>query len=283
MDLTAIRDKYQKNLEKDATYKSFQKPKLRLIGDKKTFWESAVQKDEIQKPNFNIVKSGLKEKKDFWSNNVDSSGKPKSPKTIRTFQNKKVEDLTKTWQDIVQGSTRGQQNQTRKGRSFVAFYGSRINVAEMSDKYQESQLRESSNDKDIVIEDLEEKRQDKEQKWEETICKQSKDSNKTKDKTLEKETDVEQLCKVIYDNGEQYMDGTAAINFAALKIAFRGSGNLTHAITKAKKFGIIDHDGDEDEAYSLENDDVVVLLVPVFKVVEAFQEMRDKNSNSEAL
>ena len=31
--------------------------------------------------------------------------------------------------------------------------------------------------------------------------------------------------------------------------AFRGSGNLTHAITKAKKFGIIDHDGDEDEAY----------------------------------
>ena len=36
--------------------------------------------------------------------------------------------------------------------------------------------------------------------------------------TLEKETDVEQLCKVIYDNGEQYMDGTAAINFAALKI-----------------------------------------------------------------
>ena len=34
---------------------------------------------------------------------------------------------------------------------------------------------------------------------------------------------------------------------------------------------------------SLENDDVVVLLVPVFKVVEAFQEMRDRNSNSEAL
>ena len=31
--------------------------------------------------------------------------------------------------------------------------------------------------------------------------------------------------------------------------AFRGSGNLTHAITKAKKFEIIDHDGDEDEAY----------------------------------
>ena len=34
---------------------------------------------------------------------------------------------------------------------------------------------------------------------------------------------------------------------------------------------------------SLENDDVVVLLVPVFKVVEAFQEMRDRNSNSQAL
>ena len=40
-----------------------------------------------------------------------------------------------------------------------------------SDKYQENQLRGSSNDKEIVIEDLEEKRQDKEQKWEETICK----------------------------------------------------------------------------------------------------------------
>ena len=47
MDLTAIRDKYQKNLEKDATFKSFQKPKLRLIGDKKTFWESAVKKVNI--------------------------------------------------------------------------------------------------------------------------------------------------------------------------------------------------------------------------------------------
>ena len=46
----------------------------------------------------------------------------------------------------------------------------------------------------------------------------SKDSSKTKAMTIEKETDVEQLCKVIYDNGEQYMDGTAAINFAALKI-----------------------------------------------------------------
>ena len=34
---------------------------------------------------------------------------------------------------------------------------------------------------------------------------------------------------------------------------------------------------------SLENDDVVVLLVPVFKVVEAFQEMRDRNSISQAL
>ena len=44
----------------------------------------------------------------------------------------RVEDLTKTWQDIVQDSTRGQGNQARKGRSFVAFYGSRINVAEMS-------------------------------------------------------------------------------------------------------------------------------------------------------
>ena len=47
----------------------------------------------------------------------------------------RVEDLTKTWQDIVQDSTRGQGNQARKGRSFVAFYGSRINVAEMSGNY----------------------------------------------------------------------------------------------------------------------------------------------------
>ena len=46
-----------------------------------------------------------------------------------------------------------------------------ITLILFSDKYQENQLRESSNDKEIVIEDLEEKRQDKEQKWEETICK----------------------------------------------------------------------------------------------------------------
>ena len=46
----------------------------------------------------------------------------------------------------------------------------------------------------------------------------SKDTKSAKAMTLEKESDVEQLCKIIYDNGEQYMDGTAAINFAALKI-----------------------------------------------------------------
>ena len=34
----------------------------------------------------------------------------------------------------------------------------------------------------------------------------------------DKETDVEHLCKAIYDNGEQYMDGTAAITFSALRI-----------------------------------------------------------------
>lgn len=32
------------------------------------------------------------------------------------------------------------------------------------------------------------------------------------------ESDVEHLCKAIYDNGEQYMDGTAAITFTDLKI-----------------------------------------------------------------
>ena len=32
------------------------------------------------------------------------------------------------------------------------------------------------------------------------------------------ESDVEILCRAIYDNGEQYMDGTAAINFASLRI-----------------------------------------------------------------
>ena len=62
---------------------------------------------------------------------------------------------------------------------------------------------------------------------------------------MSKETDVELLCKAIYDNGEQYMDGTGAINFMDLKVAFRGSGNIINAITKAKKFGIVDHDGEQ--------------------------------------
>lgn len=32
------------------------------------------------------------------------------------------------------------------------------------------------------------------------------------------ETDVECLCKAIYDHGERYMDGTAAINFTELRM-----------------------------------------------------------------
>ena len=35
---------------------------------------------------------------------------------------------------------------------------------------------------------------------------------------ISKETDVELLCKAIYENGEQYMDGTGAINFMDLKL-----------------------------------------------------------------
>ena len=35
---------------------------------------------------------------------------------------------------------------------------------------------------------------------------------------IRKETDVELLCKAIYDNGEQYMDGTGAISFMDLKV-----------------------------------------------------------------
>ena len=50
------------------------------------------------------------------------------------FLKNRVEDLTKTWQDIVQDSTKLQDHKNRKGGSFVAFYGSRVNVAEMSGK-----------------------------------------------------------------------------------------------------------------------------------------------------
>ena len=79
-----------------------------------------------------------------------------------------------------------------------------------------------------------------------------------------KETDVELLCKYIYDYGEQYMDGTGAITFSKLKQVrsiiiifhhqisfsyylfqvFRGSGNVWSAIEQSKKFEVIDHDGD---------------------------------------
>ena len=50
------------------------------------------------------------------------------------------------------------------------------------------------------------------------IFYRSKTEEKAKAMSLDNETDVERLCKAIYDNGEQYMDGTAAINFASLRI-----------------------------------------------------------------
>eukprot|EP00093_Oithona_nana_P005836 05836.XXX_124431_124693_1 [CDS] Oithona nana genome sequencing. len=61
---------------------------------------------------------------------------------------------------------------------------------------------------------------EKSQKWEETLNKQIPEEKIHK---MSKETDVELLCKAIYENGEQYMDGTGAINFMDLKVAFRGS------------------------------------------------------------
>ena len=85
---------------------------------------------------------------------------------------------------------------------------------------------------------------------------------------------------------------------------FRGSGNVWSAIEQSKKFGVIDTDSDSAHVITkkknilkmicisksvtsnsfkfiqaLEHDDVVVLQVPVFKVVEAFNEIREKQSD----
>ena len=43
------------------------------------------------------------------------------------------------------------------------------------------------------------------------------DTNMDQTEKQTKETDVELLCKYIYDYGEQYMDGTGAIIFSKLK------------------------------------------------------------------
>ena len=93
-----------------------------------------------------------------------------------------------------------------------------------------------------------------------------------------KETDVELLCKYIYDYGEQYMDGTGAITFSKLKQVrsikiihheknvlydiffisylfqvFRGSGNVWSAIEQSKKFGVIDTDSDSAHVITKKN------------------------------
>ena len=50
------------------------------------------------------------------------------------------------------------------------------------------------------------------------LCRLKRSEETNAAMSFDKETDVEHLCKAIYDNGEQYMDGTAAISFSALKM-----------------------------------------------------------------
>ena len=48
------------------------------------------------------------------------------------------------------------------------------------------------------------------------------------------ESDVEMLCRAIYDNGEQYMDGTGAIAFSKLKqVSFNKNKSICETVKKA--------------------------------------------------
>lgn len=270
-----LKQKYMENVLKGNLFKSQVKPKLRPIEDRKSFWEAIDYmnlkggKSEEKSCLFeSLPNSDLNEKREFWTGISNQSEKltEATPKNIRTYQNKKVKDLTRTWQDIVKKADH-QDKEKVNSASFLEYY-SRINVVEMSGKYENA--REVQNDGgNFLVDSLDE--EDK------SIHPSTNDTNMDQTEKQTKETDVELLCKYIYDYGEQYMDGTGAITFSKLKQVFRGSGNVWSAIEQSKKFEVIDHDG--DSAHALEHDDVVVLQVPVFKVVEAFNEIREKQSD----
>ena len=61
--------------------------------------------------------------------------------------------------------------------------------------------------------------------------------------TGRKKNDVEVLCELIFEKGEKYEDGTAAISFHRLRRAFVRP-NLIGCLVKAKKHGVVYYEGE---------------------------------------
>ena len=55
--------------------------------------------------------------------------------------------------------------------------------------------------------------------------------------------DLEELCRTLYDHGEQYEDGTAAIDYGHLARVYRRL-NIVTLILRARKYGWIFYDGE---------------------------------------
>jgi len=175
--LNSITEKYKESLAKDNDNnhqaKILQGPNLRpIVSDRKAFWETSEKKAINGKLCLNggtQSLSSLKERKGFWDKLNQKAGN-QDEKVIRTFQNRKVEDLTKVWHDIVSDTNQHQQKKGQRHQPFEKFL-SRVNVAEMSDKY-ERKKRENE-----IVEENEtninrEGQLEKSQKWEETLSKQ---------------------------------------------------------------------------------------------------------------
>ncbi|XP_071513751.1 actin-binding Rho-activating protein-like isoform X2 [Panulirus ornatus] len=77
------------------------------------------------------------------------------------------------------------------------------------------------------------------------------------------------LCDMIYQEGEQYEDGTAAITFGDLfQIYTRISNKVVGMLLRARKYGLLDFEG--ETLFQRRDDDVPILLL------RPIQEIRDE-------
>ncbi|XP_076038686.1 actin-binding Rho-activating protein-like isoform X2 [Oratosquilla oratoria] len=80
--------------------------------------------------------------------------------------------------------------------------------------------------------------------------------------------EVAVLCQMIYENGEQYEDGTAAITFGSLfQIYTVISNKVVGILLRARKHGLVYFEG--ETLFQRRDDDVPILLMKPFKEIVA--------------
>ena len=196
--------------------------------------------------------------------------KPLRP--LLTFTIYRVSDLSNFWRRAALSALSEKAPQITTNPEWYQNYAKERNVFKEKSDYWKQNVLEQHRSRENLQRPTRDRMLEKEREWRQNSENKNNDDDSKIFASCRKKSDVEVLCELIFDRGEKYEDGTAAIEFQRLRGAF-ARPNLVGCLAKAKKFGIVYYDG---EILGQDEDDFVVLRVPVDKVKDEFEKMRQR-------